>query len=68
MERRYTVKRVADTFDVHQLTVRRWIKRGIRGVKLRADRIGNHYRISQSDLDRFLAASNRDAVSISSEQ
>lgn len=59
IEKRYTVKRIAETFCVHQRTVRRWIKRGIRGVKLRADTLGNNYRIAQSDLDKFLTATNR---------
>jgi len=46
-----TVKEVADRLKVNQATVRQWIRDG----DLRAIDIGKGWRISDSDLEAFLA-------------
>jgi hypothetical protein len=37
-------------------TVRKWIRRGLRGVKLKAFRAGRHLRVLESDFDAFVHA------------
>lgn len=49
-----TVKEVADRLKVNEATVRRWIKDG----DLRAIDIGKGWRISDSDLEGFLATNS----------
>ena len=46
----YTARQVADILEVHERSISRWIKEG----KLPAVRIGNRYRVSHEDLERFL--------------
>ena len=55
-EQWYTVEEVAERVKVSQETVRRWIRRGrLQAVLLGGTRLG--YRITQSDLQRFLQGS-----------
>ena len=49
-EQHYTVPDVAKALKVDERTIRSWIESG----KIRAVRIGRHYRISQSALDALL--------------
>jgi excisionase family DNA binding protein len=48
--RYYTTHDIAGMFSVHPKTVRKWIRRGHLGA-LRLDR---QWRISQTEIDRFL--------------
>ena len=66
-DRLLTVPEVAAALRVDENTVRRWIKRG----RLHGFNLGNRtgYRVSQSELDHFLAAvstQNRTAADRSS--
>ena len=59
MENRfYTIDQVAEILDIHHKTVRKFIKEG----KLKANKVGKQWRISQDDLDIFMGdkESNRD--------
>ncbi|AJS58578.1 helix-turn-helix domain-containing protein [Paenibacillus sp. IHBB 10380] len=50
MENRfYTIDQVAEILDIHHKTVRKFIKEG----KLKANKVGKQWRISQIDLDIF---------------
>ena len=50
MENRfYTIDQVAEILDIHHKTVRKFIKEG----KLKANKVGKQWRISQEDLDIF---------------
>lgn len=50
MENRfYTIDQVAEILDIHHKTVRKFIKEG----KLKANKVGKQWRISQDDLDIF---------------
>jgi excisionase family DNA binding protein len=51
-DRYQTVQEVADRLEVAEATVRQWIKAGA----LRAIDIGKGWRISDTDLSRFLTA------------
>jgi len=51
-DRYQTVPQVAERLEVAEATVRLWIKSG----KLRAIDIGKGWRVSDTDLDRFLSA------------
>jgi len=46
----YTVPQVAEMLKVHRRSVARWIQAG----ELRAVKLGNRYRISEEDLEKFL--------------
>lgn len=46
----YTAREVAEMLKVHERTISRWIKDG----RLPAIRLGNRYRISRQDLEKFL--------------
>ena len=48
--RYYTAKEVAEILKVHKRSVARWIKSG----QLPAVLLGNRYRVSHEDLERFL--------------
>jgi excisionase family DNA binding protein len=51
MEKLYTIQEIADLLQVHQLTVRRWIKE----EKLKCLRLSErNIRISKTELDRFV--------------
>ena len=52
-DRYQTVKEVSDRLEVAEATVRLWIKSG----SLRAIDIGKGWRIADTDLERFLKAS-----------
>ena len=52
LEKFFSFADVAEAFDVHVRTIHRWVDSGA----LVAYRIGGRRRISQSDLDAFLAA------------
>ena len=54
----YTIDQVAEILDIHHKTVRKFIKEG----KLKANKVGKQWRISQDDLDIFMGdkESNRD--------
>lgn len=47
---------VADRLMVDIKTVSNWIKFGVRGVRLKARKVGGNYHIRRVDLDDFLAA------------
>jgi excisionase family DNA binding protein len=51
-DRYQTVQELADRLEVAEATVRQWIKSGA----LRAIDIGKGWRISDTDLERFLSA------------
>lgn len=50
----YTIDQVAEILDMHHKTVRKFIKDG----KLKANKVGKQWRISQSDLDKLLLEDN----------
>ena len=47
--RHWTVFEVAERFQAHEITVRRWIREG----RLRPLRLGRLVRITQEELERF---------------
>jgi excisionase family DNA binding protein len=49
-ENYFTVSQVAEKLKVKDSTIWRWIRLG----KLNCVRIGRNYRISQTDIDKFL--------------
>jgi len=49
-EQYYTIKEIAEMLKVAYLTVYRWIQLG----KLKAVKAGKQYRISESELDKFV--------------
>ena len=49
-EQYYTIEEVAKMLKVAYLTVYRWIRAG----KMKAVKAGKQYRITQSELDKFL--------------
>lgn len=49
---------VAEMLAVHPLTVDRWCRCGVHGVKLRRFHVGNRVVILQADLEAFLQAQN----------
>jgi excisionase family DNA binding protein len=53
-----TVEQVAERLQVHPETVRRWLRGGrLRGVRLGGSKLG--YRISEDELERFIAGGGR---------
>lgn len=57
-DRLLTVNEVADRLRVHVESVRRWIRQGkMSGSMMGGDRGG--YRIPESEIERFLAATRR---------
>lgn len=54
MEPMLTVEQVAARLNVKIDAVRRYITIGVRGIKLRAVKMGKEYRINQADLEDFL--------------
>lgn len=55
MENRfYTIDQVAEILDIHHKTVRKFIKEG----KLKANKVGKQWRISQIDLEGFTKNKN----------
>lgn len=50
----YTIDQVAEILDIHHKTIRKFIKEG----KLKANKFGKQWRISQEDLDAFTKAQN----------
>lgn len=50
-----TVEQVAARLGFSVETVRRYIKRGIYGKKLKADKVGRQYRVKPSDLEAFMS-------------
>lgn len=54
-----TVEQVAKHLQVHPETVRRWLRGGrLRGVRLGGSKLG--YRVSEDDLEHFVAESGND--------
>jgi len=53
-EKYYTIQEVADVLKVAYLTVYRWIQDG----KLEAVKAGKQYRITQSQINKFLKNKN----------
>jgi hypothetical protein len=47
---------------VHQETLRRWIRFGIRGTRLNCQRIANRYYCTPGEIRRFIAETNAKAV------
>lgn len=58
----YTITAAARKYQVNPATVWRWVKRGVRGVKLEAVKVGGHWRVSQAAIDRFTAATTAAAM------
>lgn len=56
-----TIEQVAARLSVHPESARRYIKRGVMGVKLHAIKLGKEYRVDPEDLRRFLAQLSRAA-------
>ena len=50
----YTIDQVAEVLDIHHKTVRKFIKEG----KLKANKVGKQWRISQIDLEVFTENKN----------
>lgn len=50
----YTIDQVAEILDIHHKTVRKFIKEG----KLKANKVGKQWRISQIDLEVFTENKN----------
>jgi putative resolvase len=50
MERYYSIEEVAKMLKVAYLTVYRWVRAG----KMKSVKAGRQYRITQSELDKFL--------------
>lgn len=50
----YTVDQVAESLDLHPKTIRRFIKDG----KLKANKIGNQWRVTETDLKAFTTGEN----------
>lgn len=48
----FSIKEVADTLNVNERTIRRWISAG----DLSAHRVGRQWRISLQDIEAFLSA------------
>jgi excisionase family DNA binding protein len=48
----YTLNEIAEAFDVHTATIRRYIHKD----KLKARKVGRRYLISEKSLDKFLQA------------
>lgn len=51
----YTIKEVADLMNVHENTIRNWMKSG----KLKSYKFDKAVRISKDDLKDFVASSER---------
>ena len=51
-EQHYTVKQVAEKFDMNEETIRRWIRKGKLEAKKKSDKSG--WRIPELALDPFL--------------
>lgn len=49
-----TVREIADRYRVKVRTVRYWITSGVGGVRLKAEQIGQQYRIEPESLKRFI--------------
>ena len=49
----YTIQEIADILKVDYMTVYRWIRAG----KLEAYQVQRHYRIKESDFQKFMEAS-----------
>ena len=49
----YTIQEIADILKVDYMTVYRWIRAG----KLEAYQVQKHYRIKESDFQKFMEAS-----------
>jgi excisionase family DNA binding protein len=49
----YTIQEIADILKVDYMTVYRWIRAG----KLEAYQVQKHYRIKESDFEKFMEAS-----------
>jgi len=54
MDKTYTTEEIAELIGLKKTTVWKYIRTG----KLIANRFGTHYRITQEQLDDFLAASS----------
>lgn len=60
-DQRWTTRQVAARLGVHVVTIGRWTRQGIRGVKLRTLRIGGRTLIGAPDLVEFLRRTNEPA-------
>ena len=49
-EKLYTLKAVAEAFGVSELTIGRWLREG----KLIGTKIGKGWRVTESDLQRYI--------------
>jgi excisionase family DNA binding protein len=49
-EKFYSPKEIADHFNIKPDTVRKWIKQG----KIKAIKLGDIWRISETDLNKFI--------------
>lgn len=54
MDNYYTPQEIADRLKVNKMTVYKWIREG----KLKAVKIGDLWRIAESELERFIKESN----------
>ena len=58
VEKYYTTQEIADMLKVAYMTVYRWIQAG----KLEAYQVEKHYRIKESDFQRFMQANKKVAA------
>lgn len=49
----YSVKEVAQIFQVSELTVRLWINKGVNGRKLAATKFGKSWRVTRAAITDF---------------
>jgi hypothetical protein len=59
-ETRMTLAEVAAFCRLEIQAVRKWVRKGLRGVKLEAVQVGRTFFTSREALDRFIAATNPD--------
>lgn len=52
----HSCAQIAVDFEVTRQTVRNWIARGVRGVRLKASQVGGKVRVDRAEVERFQAA------------
>jgi putative resolvase len=59
MENLYTLQESADYLKVHYSTVYRWVQSG----QLKANKVGNHWRVPESELKRLAGSVSQETDS-----
>lgn len=60
MEKLYTLQEAADYLKVHYSTIYRWLQSG----QLKARKVGTHWRVPQSELERLAGSDKQDTSSL----